>query len=304
MIPKGPSKGIINSYIMKRPEHLRTIGVVAKKESAGIDELLSQTSAWCRARGITLLADSSMAKSCRAKPVAGMESLARKADLLLVLGGDGTLLATARAAGRYQKPILGINLGSMGYLTEFTTDELFPALETIWEGRHQIQERVMLAVEMIRGKGLSRRYLALNDAVIHNGVLARIMDLDISVDGHFVNHFRSDGLIISTPTGSTAYSLSAGGPILQPDLGAFILTPICPHTLSNRPIVLKDTVCIQVELKMGGNAMLTIDGQVGEPMVVGDSIRLCKASYAARLVKPPNKNHFLILRQKLRWGEP
>ncbi len=288
---------------MKSSESLKIIGVVAKEGSAGVEDLVRRTGDWCRPRHITLLAEPRLAERCGIKPAASLERLARRADLLLVLGGDGTLLGTARAAAACSKPILGVNLGSMGYLTEFTIDELFPALETVIRGEHQIQERVMLAVEFRPGKGPVRRFLALNDAVIHNGVLARIMDLEIRIDGHFVNHFKSDGLIVSTPTGSTAYSLSAGGPILQPDLGAFILTPICPHTLSNRPIVLRDTVQIQVELKMGDNAMLTLDGQVGEPMTVGDVVAVRKAAVPTRLVKPPDKNHFLILRQKLKWGE-
>lgn len=288
---------------MKNKGKLKRIGIIAKEKHPAIAGLLQQVVCWAREQGIALLATKSVAQKIGCQAVVDTGKLAAHSDLLLVLGGDGTLLTAARAAGKRQTPILGINLGSLGYLTEFTMQELIPALESIRNDSHQVQERVMLSVRLLPRQGKIRHHLALNEAVIHNGVLARIMDLEIRVDGEFVTNSRSDGLIISTPTGSTAYSLSAGGPILQPDLNAVILTPICPHTLSNRPIVLNDTVSIQVVLQAGDNAMLTIDGQVGETLAIGDRVSVCKAPFATRLIKPPNKNHFLILRQKLHWGE-
>lgn len=287
---------------MNNSTKLKSIGIIAKEKHPAVDELVPQMLSWCKGNQTELWAEPPVAKRFKLKGSASASLLAARCDLLVVLGGDGTLLKAARITGKRQTPILGINLGSLGYLTEFTAQELLPTLDVIQRGKHQIQNRVMLAVELHWQKKTGKNFLALNEAVLHNGVLARMMDLDIHVDGQFVTSSRSDGLIISTPTGATAYSLSAGGPILQPDLEAFVLTHICPHTLTNRPIVLKDTVVIQVDLLAGTNAMLTIDGQVGEAISPGDRVVLQKAPFATRLVKPPDKNHFQILRQKLRWG--
>jgi NAD+ kinase len=213
------------------------------------------------------------------------------------------LLSAARYIGKRQIPILGVNLGSMGFLTEFTLPEFFPALEAICADQYAFEERIMLDVELISRHKRARRFTALNDCVINTGALARIIDLDITVGNQYVTNFKADGLIVATPTGSTAYSLSAGGPIVQPSLGAVIITPICPHTLTNRPLVLNDNVVLRVELRNGSDVMLTIDGQVGAPMGAGDAIRLRKSPYVTRLIQPPNKNHFQVLRAKLKWGE-
>ena len=283
----------------------RVIAIIAKSHHPKLPEVLEGVASWARQWNIRLLLDRETAGRFRGRlPAMSRASLAKKADLLLVLGGDGTLLSAARAFNERQIPILGVNMGSMGFLTEFTLDELYPALEAIRAGQYEVEDRIMLAVELIRSRRrVASRYTALNDCVINNGALARMTDLDVTVDDQYVTNFKADGLIIATPTGSTAYSLSAGGPIVQPSLGAIILTPICPHILTNRPLVLRDNVTLRVDLRNGSDVMLTVDGQVGAPMQSGDSILLRKSPFITRLVQPLNKNHFQVLRAKLKWGE-
>ena len=282
----------------------KVIAVVAKAHHPRLPEVLEGVASWARQWKIRLLLDRETAGRFRGRlPSMNRASLAKKADLLLVLGGDGTLLSAARAINEHQIPILGVNMGSMGFLTEFTLDELYPALEAIRAGEYEVEDRIMLTVELIRRRRVVSRYTALNDCVINNGALARMTDLDVAVDEQHVTNFKADGLIVATPTGSTAYSLSAGGPIVQPSLGAIILTPICPHILTNRPLVLRDSVALRVDLRNGSDVMLTVDGQVGAPMKPGDSILLRKSPFVTRLVQPLNKNHFQVLRAKLKWGE-
>jgi NAD+ kinase len=282
----------------------KVIAVIAKAHHPRLPEVLEGVAAWARQWKIQLLLDRETAGRFRGRlPSMSQASLAKRADLLLVLGGDGTLLSAARAINERQIPILGVNMGSMGFLTEFTLDELLPALEAIRAGEYEVEDRIMLTVELIRRRRVVSRYTALNDCVINNGALARMTDLDITVDDQHVTNFKADGLIVATPTGSTAYSLSAGGPIVQPSLGAIILTPICPHILTNRPLVLRDNVTLRVDLRNGSDVMLTVDGQVGAPMAPGDSILLRKSPFVTRLVQPLNKNHFQVLRAKLKWGE-
>jgi NAD+ kinase len=227
-----------------------------------------------------------------------------QADLLIVLGGDGTLLATARALNRKPVPILAVNLGGLGFLTELTREELYPTLEMVVAGTHRTEHRVQIEGELIRADEAITSFLALNDVVLNKGAIARILDFELRVDGHLVSKYKSDGLIVSTPTGSTAYSLAAGGPIVAPAVEAFIVTPICAHTLTQRPLVLRDTVKIEVEVKSQREAAyLTVDGQVGIAAHNEDVVRLKKASSFVELVQPPSKEYFEILRQKLKWGE-
>ena len=282
----------------------RVIAVIAKPHHPRLPEVLKGLAAWARKSSVRLLLDRETAGRFSGRlSTMSRKNLARKADLLLVLGGDGTLLSAARAIDQHQIPILGVNMGSMGFLTEFTLDELYPVLETIRAGTYEVEDRIMLTVELHRKRRMLNRYTALNDCVINNGALARMTDLDITIDDQYVTNYKADGLIVATPTGSTAYSLSAGGPIVQPSLGAIILTPICPHILTNRPLVLRDNVTLRVDLRNGSDVMLTVDGQVGAPMQSGDSILLRKSPYVTRLVQPLQKNHFQVLRAKLKWGE-
>jgi NAD+ kinase len=224
-------------------------------------------------------------------------------ELIVVFGGDGTLLSVARLLDDSQALVLGVNLGSLGFLTETTIGEFLSALEYTLAGRYAIDQRQLLQAQLERKGAAVASYRALNDAVINKGALARIIDLEIYIDHQFVSTFKADGLIISSPTGSTAYSLAAGGPIVYPSMEAFVITPICPHTLTNRPLVVSDQSTIDVTLISGTDVMLTIDGQVGLPMGTGDVVKVQKAANPLRLILSANRNWFEVLRKKLKWGE-
>jgi NAD+ kinase len=232
------------------------------------------------------------------------EEVPEDSDLVVVLGGDGTLLAAARAIGRRETPLFPVNLGSLGFLTAITIDELYPELERAFRGEHRIAKRKLLATEVVRGGEVVASYEALNDAVLTKTSIARMIDLDTHVDKQFVCAYKADGLIISTPTGSTAYSLSAGGPIIFPSVKAICITPICPHMLTNRPVLVPETSVIRVISRAPGEGVfLTIDGQVGNPIREGDTLVCRSSDYALRLVRPPHMMFFDVLRQKLKWGE-
>ena len=225
-------------------------------------------------------------------------------QLVIVLGGDGTLLAAARAVGGRQIPLFPVNLGGLGFLTAITIDEIYAELERAFRGEHRISRRKMIACDLVRGDAVVARYEALNDVVVTKAALARMIDLDTFVDTHLVCTFKADGLIVATPTGSTAYSLSAGGPIMFPTVAALIITPICPHMLTNRPVVVPDTSVIHLVCRGDvEDTYLTIDGQVGEPVRAGDRI-VCRASEnTLSLIRPPKQRFFDVLRAKLKWGE-
>jgi NAD+ kinase len=224
-------------------------------------------------------------------------------DLVVVLGGDGTLLKAARLYGHLEAPILGVNLGGLGFLTEISLDELRPIFERILRGEYQTESRMVLTAGIIREGEVCPVIPFLNDVVINKGAVARIIDLETSIGGQFLTSYRGDGLIVATPTGSTAYNLSAGGPILHPALKTILLTPICPFTLTNRPIILQDDAVIDIRLgTKPSEVWLTFDGQVGYPLKAGDLVRIQKAVKSIRLIKTPYKNYFEILRTKLKWG--
>jgi len=229
---------------------------------------------------------------------------ATEADMSVVVGGDGTLLAAARVLGDRQVPILAINYGGLGFLTEVTMDEMYPALERVLSGDFAIEERMMIDPTVSRGNKSLATYRALNDVVINRGTLSRIIELEARVNGDQVSLFRSDGLIVATPTGSTAYNLSAGGPIIFPTMSAIVLTPICSHTLTNRPIVLSADVQIEVILQSSQEeeVHVTVDGQVGQKMQPGDALTIVKSKVSVKLVAPGDKNYFDVLRGKLKWG--
>jgi NAD+ kinase len=231
------------------------------------------------------------------------DEIAATADLMLVLGGDGTMIATARMIGDREVPVLGVNYGGLGYLAEFRIEELYHALESILSGNFRLDKRVMLDVELKRRDESITRKRVLNDVVINKSALARIIEIEAYLNQHFVNSFRADGLIISTPTGSTAYNLSAGGPVIFPSMNAVVITPICPFTLSNRPIVVPDNATIELLLKTAQEEVtLTLDGQVGFELNVEDRVVIRKSSVTFNLVQPSNRNYFDVLRDKLRWG--
>jgi NAD+ kinase len=241
------------------------------------------------------------------RAVASKEALASDVDMVLVLGGDGTLLSMADRIGEAGSriPILGVNFGSLGFLTEVTLPELYRSLEAALDGRAQIEERLMLACVTRRGGAQFARAIALNDAVVNKTARSRMIDLSVSVGDEFVTRVKADGLIVATPTGSTAYNLAAGGPIVQPSVDALVLTPIAPHTLTNRPIVIPatSTVRVQPNMQHRDEVFVTFDGQAGFQLEAGDEVSIGRAEHPLRLVKPSTRSYFEILRTKLKWGE-
>jgi NAD+ kinase len=284
-------------------QSVRRVGLVLKLQEPRVREIAAEIIPWFQSRGIEIFIDQSSAQqyssSCVVLPAG---EFASRIDLVVVLGGDGTFLYGARLVGGSGVPILGVNLGSLGFLTEVKLEEMYPAFERVLSGQFQLEERVLLEVEVSRnGRPLSS-YLALNDAVINKGALARMIEFEAIVNSQLVTVTRADGLIISTPTGSTAYSLSAGGPILYPTIGAIIITPICPHTLTNRPVVVPDEAVVEVHLRHGQDVMLTVDGQVGTSLATHDRLTIRKARPTLRLVQPKGGTFFGLLREKLKWG--
>ena len=282
----------------------RTIGIIYKRsfELARIEAQKLEN--WLKAKGLAVFSEE----------VSGGENLnnsqdtpsifPKDMDSLVVLGGDGTLLGAARRVGQYGIPILGVNIGGLGFLTEIPLKRLYPAVEMMLQGRLEVESRLMLETRVLRDKSEICKFLVLNDVVINKGALARIIDLDVHINDQFLTTFRADGLIISTPTGSTAYNLSAGGPILYPTLANFVVTPICPFTLTNRPIILpdSDTVSIGMRKESEEKVSLTFDGQVGFDFSYDDRVVINKSKNKIKLVKSPDQTYFEILRAKLMWG--
>jgi NAD+ kinase len=282
---------------------IKTVGIVSKPGTDEAPELVPKLIEWLHERGIETRLDEQTGAYAR---TAGMprEEVPEGCDLVVVLGGDGTLLSAARAIGRREIPLFPVNLGGLGFLTAITVDELFPELDRALRGEHRIGNRKLLNVVVERNGQVTASYDALNDAVLTKAALARMIDLDTYVDEQFVCVYKADGLIISTPTGSTAYSLSAGGPIIFPSVPTICITPICPHMLTNRPVLVPETSVIRVtSYGPDESVFLTIDGQVGGPLREGDAV-ICRSSHASLLlVRPPRMMFFDVLRQKLKWGE-
>ncbi len=282
---------------------IRTIGVALKSDQSQLGALLRELAKWLQDRGVECLLGPEAAK---ASGLPGMprSELADKADLIVVLGGDGTLLAVARAIGGRAVPVLGVNLGTLGYLAEISLDELFPTLESVLAGRLRTETRMRLDVHAERDGREIGHYLALNDAVIARTALSRMIDLQTWADDVEVTTYHGDGLIVATPTGSSAYSLSAGGPLLLPGIGAIVLTPICPHTLTQRPIVLPKAcrLAINVLDMRGGEVHLTVDGQVGCELQEGDRVSVCASNRPLQMLVPADRNRFEVMRNKLGWG--
>jgi NAD+ kinase len=268
--------------------NVRKVVIVTKPKQADVARVAGELSEWFSRRNITASLESSTAVD---------------ADLAVVVGGDGTLLAAARLLGRRQVPIVPINYGSLGFLTEVTLDEMYPVLERVLAGEFVIQDRMMMDLHISRQSKRLANYCALNDVVINKGNLSRMIELEVRVDGLYVTRVRADGLIVSTPTGSTAYNLSAGGPIIFPTMSAMVVTPICSHTLTNRPIVLSESVQIEIQLRSAqDDVYTTVDGQVGLKLEMDDRVVVGKSAVAVRLVAPADKNYFDVLRGKLKWG--
>jgi NAD+ kinase len=284
---------------------VKRLGIVAKTDREEARTVVPQLLDWCAARGIQPILEKETAGLCpqATGPVVGRSELPAQSDLLLVLGGDGTLLSMARLVGDLAVPILGVNLGGLGFLTALTVEELFPALEAYLRDELVIEDRMLLEARVFRQGERLGEYAALNDVVITKSAMSRIIRLEVAVDGDFATGYRADGLILSTPTGSTAYCLSAGGPIVFPTMDAVVLTPICSHTLTNRPIVLPATQRISITLLTDQDVMLTLDGQVGFALKANDTVEVRRATPRTRLLRVPQKHFFSVLRTKLKWGE-
>jgi NAD+ kinase len=284
---------------------VQAVGIISRPRREDIAAVAPGLLRWLEQRGVTTFCDSQTAEcapsSCKVKT---REEIPALSDLLIVLGGDGTLLAAARLLGERNVPILPVNLGGLGFLTSVTLDDLYPVLELAIKGKARFSERVMLESRVMREGKPFHCARALNDAVLNKAALARIIDLELRVNGEFVCNYKADGLIVASPTGSTAYSLSAGGPIIYPIVSAFVITPICPHTLTNRPLVIPDSAKIEIGFAAGEAPIyLTVDGQIGVELQANDVVALSAAAQKLRLVRPKEKTYFSVLRDKLKWGE-
>ncbi len=282
---------------------INTVGIISKPKIARGSEVISGLLAWLEERGIHYRCDAQTAAYGQVNNYFSREDLPEGADLVIVLGGDGTLLSAARWIGGRDIPLFAVNLGHLGFLTSIKLEDLYPELGRALTGEHRIGRRRMVDCALIRNNETIAAYSALNDVVITKSELARMIDLDTHVDSHFVAAYKADGLIISTPTGSTAYSLSAGGPVIFPSVAALCITPICPHMLTNRPVIVPDNSVIQILNHGEDGTYLTIDGQVGKPLLKGDRIVCRSSEKTIQLIRPPKALFFDVLREKLKWGE-
>jgi NAD+ kinase len=288
---------------MKMP--IQRVGIIVKPKLSNAAEVVHQIADWLTIRQIEVVLETETALSVGAHGLGiSKEQISANSDLIILLGGDGTLLSLARVMERHRVPILAVNLGSLGFLTEITLEETFSTLAGFLAGEATTQVRMMIDVNVLRNGDNFAGYRALNDAVLTKGTLARIIDIDVRIDDHFVATYKADGLIVSTPTGSTAYALSAGGPILFPTLGAMLITPIASHTLTFRSLVVPDAATLEMSFKTPHEPVfLTVDGQVGLPLQSEDKILVKKSASTIELIESANKNFFDVLRRKLKWGE-
>lgn len=284
---------------------MRRIGVIARGDRPDAAAVVRELARWLTSRGCELVVDRETDRLLAdGAVVVERRALPGRVDLIVVLGGDGTLLSVARLVEGLDVPILGVNLGGLGFLTATTQEALYPTLEAVLRGEYTAEDRMLLAARLERAGEILADFLALNDVVIAKGALGRLIDLEVSVDGQMVTAYRADGLIIATPTGSTAYNLSAAGPILFPTMEALVLTPICSHALTNRPLVLPATASLDVSLLTETpDVALSVDGQAGPTMRSKDVVRVRRAAARIRLIRDPQKTYFQVLRTKLKWGE-
>lgn len=282
----------------------KKVGMILKPNKPEAIELAKELISWFNKRKIQVCIEEKVGPLINPSLSYALSEMKRIIDWLIVLGGDGTLLSAVRSMEGRDVPILGVNLGGLGFLTEITLEELYPVLTKVLEGEIETEKRMKLKAQVIRGGELISEHTVLNDAVITKSVLARIINLRSSIDGAYVTTYRGDGVIISTPTGSTAYSLAAGGPIVYPTLDSILITPICPHTLTNRPLLVPDRVKVEFRLESEeSDVRLTLDGQVGFPLQPFDRVIVTKSADFVYFIKSPFKDYFQILRTKLKWGE-
>lgn len=286
------------------PKVQKTVAIISKPGRPELSEVLPALEKWLQQRNYNVVFDKeSTAYFPTENAMARSEMGLRSPYLALVLGGDGTLLSAARAVAKVGTLILGVNLGTLGFMTELQLADLYPALEAIERERYIVDSRSMLSCSLVRGGETVTTHIALNELVVSKSAIARLNHFELFVDSEFVSSYKADALIIATPTGSTAYSLGAGGPILKPDVNAFVITPVSPHGLTHRPVVVCDTVEIDIQVKTGQEeAYLSLDGQIGMPVRDGDIVRCVKAEHPAKLLRF-QKTFFEVLASKLKWGE-
>lgn len=282
---------------------MKRIGIICKRGWVEAPELLKKFIQWLRDRKYEVFLEHQTALSLN-ETGTPRDQIPSSSDLIIVFGGDGTMLSVARLAAGKDIPILGVNIGGLGFITEINKDEIFNAVESVLNGQCSIEERIMLTAAVYRNGEKISNFIVLNDVVINKGALARIIDLETYVNKNYLTTFKADGLIISSPTGSTAYSLSAGGPIIYPTLNCIVLTPICPHTLTNRPIVLSASFVIEVTLASESeDVYLTLDGQSGLPLKKEDRVEIRKSEFKTKFIIPLGRDYFQVIRTKLKWGE-
>lgn len=287
------------------PEPMKSVAIVSKPQKPELSQIIPELTTWLEQHGYQVFMDrETAAYVTNGHGVVERSDLAQhRPDFVIVLGGDGTLLSAARAVAPVQAPILGVNLGSLGFLTEVPLGELYPTLRGMTANECEIESRSMLQARVMRNGNLVAEYHALNDTVVSKTTIARLASFDIYVDGAYVSNYKGDGLIVSTPTGSTAYSLAAGGPVLMPRVEALQITPICPHSLSHRPLVIRDSSEIEIVVESATEEVfLSIDGQIGHPLAESDHLLCRKSPYETRLLRL-RKSFFEVLRTKLKWGQ-
>jgi len=285
----------------------RTIGLYGKFQDPSVGTVINKLARYLASRGVRVLLeqDTAVHLADPAAPASPAGELEREIDLAIVVGGDGTMLHVARALARHEVPLLGVNLGRLGFLTDVSAEHMSEEVGKIIGGEFASEERNLLQAEIMRAGRIVHSEIALNDVIIGKGELSRLIEFETYLNGEFVNHMRADGVIVATPTGSTAYALSAGGPILEPTLGALLMVPICPHTLSARPIVFSDDRVVEIVI-VGSRrhaAHITFDGQTSHSLEGNDRVYVRKADMPVHLIHPSNRNHYYVLRTKLRWGE-
>ena len=283
---------------------MKSVAIISKPSKPELASLLPELLDWFRKRNYTLYLDEETAGYTNGEAVVPRTQIGQKhPGFALVLGGDGTLLSAARAVAHEGVPILAVNLGSLGFLTEVPLNEMYATLEAVDAGQCPVEERSVLDCRLLRGEECLAHHFALNDVVVNKSAISRLVDFDLLIDGFFVFNYKADGVIIATPTGSTAYSLAAGGPILMPSVDAFVVTPVCPHSLTHRPLVVTDTAQIELRVETGAEeAYMSIDGQVGVPVRQSDRVLCHRAAHTVKLLRV-RRTFFEVLRNKLKWGQ-
>jgi NAD+ kinase len=282
----------------------KTAAIISRSARPALERVIPELLAWLDAHGYRVIVDTETAKYCdrRQEEVPRGQMSSQPLDLVVVFGGDGTLLSAVRATAAMDAPLLGVNLGSLGFLTDVPLSSLFSMLDTISQGKAPVEERTLMRCELVRGDATPGSYLAFNDVVVNKTAMARLNTYELFVDGAFVTSYRADGMIVATPTGSTAYSLSAGGPVVMPTVNAFVITPVAPHSLTHRPLVVPDSAVVEILLRSDEEAYLSLDGQPGLDLRDGDRVRCRRSEHRVSLFRT-STDFFHVLRTKLKWGE-